>query len=91
VAIITGGASGIGAATARLFVENGALVVIADIQDDLGEALARDLGGGDAAIYKRCDVTVEAEVEELVAFTLARWKKLDIMFSNAGMVGKVCQ
>jgi NAD(P)-dependent dehydrogenase (short-subunit alcohol dehydrogenase family) len=87
VAIITGGASGIGAATARLFVENGASVVIADIQDDLGEALAHELG--DAALYKHCDVTVEAEVEELVAFTLARWKKLDVMFSNAGMVGKV--
>jgi NAD(P)-dependent dehydrogenase (short-subunit alcohol dehydrogenase family) len=86
VAIITGGASGIGEATARLFVENGARVMIADIQDDLGGGLASDLGP--AAAYKRCDVSVEADVVELVAHTTGKWGKLDIMFSNAGVTSE---
>ena len=68
-------------------MENGALVVIADIQDRLGEQLAHDLGT-DVALYKHCDVTIESDMEELVALTLTKWKKLDIMFSNAGIVGR---
>ena len=88
VAIITGGASGIGEATARLFVENGAFVVIGDIQDDLGNQLAHDLGS-QVAIYKHCDVTIESDMEELVALALSKWGKLDIMYSNAGIVGKI--
>ena len=88
VAIITGGASGIGEATARLFVENGAFVVIGDIQDDLGNQLAHDLGS-QVAIYKHCDVTIESDMEELVALALSKWGKLDIMYSNVGTIGDV--
>ena len=84
VAIITGGASGIGEATARLFVENGALVVIGDVQDDLGTHLANELGGH-VAVYKHCDVTMESDMEGLVTQAMAKWGKLDIMFSNAGI------
>ena len=82
--VITGGASGIGEATARLFVENGALVVIGDIQDDLGTHLADELGHH-VAIYKHCDVTLESDMEGLVTQALKKWGKLDIMFSNAGI------
>eukprot|EP00250_Pteridium_aquilinum_P020771 c24941_g1_i2 orf=110-934(+) len=85
VAIITGGASGIGEATVRLFVSNGAFVVIADIDDDKGAQLANEVGRR-AAAYKHCDVSLEHEVEELVAFTIEKWGKLDIMYNNAGIV-----
>ena len=68
-------------------MENGAFVVIADVQDQLGEQLAHDLGTH-AALYKHCDVTIESDMEELVALTLTKWKKLDIMFSNAGIAGR---
>ena len=88
VAIITGGASGIGEATVRLFVENGAFVVIGDVQDDLGTRLVEELGHH-VAMYKHCDVTLESDMEELVTQTLKKWGKLDIMYSNAGIVGNV--
>ena len=87
VAIITGGASGIGAATTNLFVENGALVIIADIDDELGTNLVQTLGSHIVS-YKHCDVTIETDMEALIAFTLAKWGKLDIMISNVGVLGK---
>lgn len=85
IAIITGGASGIGAATAKLFIEAGAWVVIADIQDQRGEALAMALG--DQAIYQHADVTQEADVQALVQQTMQRFQRLDCMINNAGGVG----
>ncbi|KAL9401613.1 hypothetical protein Peur_005462 [Populus x canadensis] len=83
VAVITGGARGIGAATAKVFAENGASVIIADILDDLGTSLADSIGGR----YIHCDVVNEADVESAINLALA-WKgKLDIMFNNAGISG----
>lgn len=82
VAIVTGGASGIGRASVELFVEHGAEVVIADIQDELGKELATRLG--DNARYVRTDVTVEAEVENVVAKAVEAFGRLDVMFNNAG-------
>ncbi|KAI5077346.1 hypothetical protein GOP47_0007170 [Adiantum capillus-veneris] len=87
VAIITGGASGIGEASVRLFVQNGASVVIADVQDEKGLELAKELCS-DTVVYKRCDVTQESDVEALVDFAIKKWGKLDIMFNNAGILGK---
>ncbi|MED6205820.1 hypothetical protein PIB30_021288 [Stylosanthes scabra] len=86
VAIVTGGASGIGAATVRLFAEKGAYVVIADIQDELGNQVATSVGT-DKVTYRHCDVRDEKQVEEIVAFTVHKYGGLDIMFSNAGVAG----
>ncbi|XP_065876879.1 (-)-isopiperitenol/(-)-carveol dehydrogenase, mitochondrial-like [Euphorbia lathyris] len=88
VAIITGGASGIGEATARLFADHGALmVVIADIQDGLGQQVANSIGAN-RCTYIHCDVTKEEQVKFLVEWTLQNYGHLDIMFSNAGTATK---
>ena len=86
VAIITGAASGIGEAAARLFVSNGALVVIADIQDDLGAQVVASIGH-DKCSYKHCDVTDEKQVEEAVQYAISTYGRLDIAYSNAGLMG----
>jgi len=85
VAVITGGASGIGEVSAKLFVENGAQVVIADIQDDLGNRLAKSLAPN--ACFFHCDVSKETDVSALVDYALEKHGRLDIMFSNAGIPG----
>ncbi|MCY4589419.1 MAG: glucose 1-dehydrogenase [Alphaproteobacteria bacterium] len=84
-AVITGGASGIGAETARLFVAEGARVVIADMQDERGEALARELGP--RAFFSSCEVRSEEQVKAAVDLALDRWGRLDCMFNNAGFGG----
>lgn len=83
--VITGGASGIGAATARLFVEEGARVVICDIQDAKGQDLADELG--ERAVYQHADVRQEADVEGVVQRAVKDCGRLDCMFNNAGIGG----
>ena len=85
VAVITGGASGIGEATVRLFVEEGAKVVIADMQRERGEALAAEIG--DATIFVPCEVRQEAQVKATVDAAVGTWGRLDCMFNNAGFGG----
>ncbi len=85
VAIITGGASGIGAATARLFIEEGAFVHIADVQDEKGAKLAEELGS--RSEYLHADVSQESDVEALVARVVETHGQLDCMFNNAGIAG----
>uniref|UniRef100_A0A5B7BBE9 Putative secoisolariciresinol dehydrogenase-like isoform X1 n=1 Tax=Davidia involucrata TaxID=16924 RepID=A0A5B7BBE9_DAVIN len=85
VAVITGGASGIGASAGRLFVRHGAKVVIADIQDDLGGALCQDIGSEDTISFVHCDVSIDSDVKNVVDTAVAKYGKLDIMFSNAGI------
>ena len=85
VALITGGASGIGEATVRLFVQEGATVMLADIQDDRGRRLAGELGS--RAGYLHADVSREADVQAVVDETCARFGRLDCIFNNAGYAG----
>ncbi|MGD9750767.1 MAG: SDR family NAD(P)-dependent oxidoreductase [Acidimicrobiia bacterium] len=85
VAAITGGASGIGAGTVRRFVEEGAKVLIADLDADKGEALAAELGG--ATAFLRTDVSKEEDVAAMIAEATDRFGRLDVLFNNAGFGG----
>ena len=86
-AVITGAASGIGAASARRFVKEGCRVVLGDIQQDKGNTLCQELGS--AVVFAKCDVTKEEEVAGLVDLAVKEFGQLDIMFNNAGIVGAV--
>jgi NAD(P)-dependent dehydrogenase (short-subunit alcohol dehydrogenase family) len=83
VAIVTGGASGIGRATVERFVAEGARVVIADVDADGGQSLAAALG--ENAAFKQADVTDGDQIQALVDFTVDRFGGLDVMFNNAGV------
>jgi NAD(P)-dependent dehydrogenase (short-subunit alcohol dehydrogenase family) len=87
VAVITGAASGIGAGTARMFVKEGAKVILADMQTDAGMALAEELG--DVARFAQCNVMIEDEVAAAVDLAVLEFGSLDVMFNNAGIVGSV--
>ena len=86
VAIITGGASGMGAEECRIFAREGAKVVIADISEDLGRQVEAEIAesGGDA-VFMNLDVTSESDWEDAVEATVARYGKLDILVNNAGI------
>lgn len=90
VALITGGASGIGAAHAQVFSDNGAKVVVCDIQDAMGEALVGDINaaGGDA-MYQHLDVTSESEWAAAVDATVAKYGALTTLVNNAGITNMV--
>ena len=81
VSIITGAASGIGAATARAFAKQGARVVVADRNAEGATAVASEIGG----LAVACDVGQEAEISRLVARTQAEYGPVDVFFSNAGI------
>jgi len=85
VAVVTGGCSGIGLATVRRFVEEGAKVVIGDIDAQQGEALARELGGSDIATYVQVDVTSKEQVDALFRTAKDTYGSVDIAFNNAGI------
>ncbi|CDP14868.1 unnamed protein product [Coffea canephora] len=87
VAIITGGASGIGEATALLFSTHGARVVIADVQDEKGQKVVESIGSNTCS-YVHCDVADEQQVLAMVEWTLKTHGQLDIMFANAGIVSQ---
>lgn len=82
VAVITGGTSGIGERTVRVFVAAGAKVVIAGRRRDRGERIARALG--DAASFIRTDVSVEADVAAMIDHAVTRFGRLDCLMNNAG-------
>ncbi|XP_019440841.1 PREDICTED: zerumbone synthase-like [Lupinus angustifolius] len=83
VALITGAATGIGKAVATKFINNGAKVIIADIQQQLGQDTAKELGPN--ATFITCDVTIESDISDAVDFAISEYKQLDIMYNNAGI------
>ncbi|MFC6661599.1 SDR family NAD(P)-dependent oxidoreductase [Deinococcus multiflagellatus] len=88
VAFITGGASGIGAGTARRFAQEGARVVLADVQPEEGEKLRSEIArAGGEALYLQCDVSDADSVRDAIEATVAAYGRLDIVFANAGING----
>ncbi len=82
VALITGAASGIGAAAARRFAAEGAAVIVADVQTDLGAAVANDIGGA----FLRLDVALEEDWARVAGEVMERHGRLDVVLNNAGVV-----
>lgn len=88
VTIITGAARGQGESHARLFAQEGAAVLMTDVLDDAGEAVASELReAGHDVIYRHMNVADEEDWEAIVAFTVERWGRVDILLNNAGIVG----
>jgi NAD(P)-dependent dehydrogenase (short-subunit alcohol dehydrogenase family) len=86
VAIVTGGASGIGLATVKAFLDKGAKVVLADYNEEAGASVEKDLKEKyDNVLFVKTNVAEESEVENLVAETVKQFGKLDIIFNNAGV------
>src|SRR5689334_23554093 len=84
VALVTGGALGIGLATARAFAEAGAAVVLSDVNEEAGFQATESLPGlGYGAVFVRCDVARESDVALLVGATVERYGRLDAAFNNA--------
>ncbi len=85
VAVVTGGASGIGEGTVQLFAEEGARVLAADILDERGQSVVESIGP--SAAYIHADVSKEADVAGAVAHAVERWGRIDAIFNNAGAGG----
>ena len=85
VAVVTGGASGIGEGTVQLFAEEGARVLAADILDERGQSVVESIGP--SAAYIHTDVSKEADVAGAVAHAVERWGRIDAIFNNAGAGG----
>lgn len=86
VALITGGVSGIGAATAELFAEEGAKLILVDMNEELGAKFEEELKAkGRDVLFIKADVTNEDEVKNIFSTTLATYGRLDILFNNAGI------
>jgi 3-oxoacyl-[acyl-carrier protein] reductase len=86
VAIVTGAASGFGAEISRMYVKEGAKVVVADLNEEGAKAVAGELGGN--AIAVKCDVAKRADIDNLVAATLKQFGTVDIVVNNAGYTHK---
>lgn len=90
VALVTGAASGIGAATAELFAENGANVVVSDIDDEGGrETVERIRSAGGDAMFCHCDVSDPEQVQKLINAAVGTYGHIDAAFNNAGVEGEV--
>jgi 3-oxoacyl-[acyl-carrier protein] reductase len=85
VAVVTGGAQGIGFAIAKAFVEQGARVVVGDLDVDAAGRAVEELGGAEHAVAVRCNVTDDAEVSALLATAVDTFGSLDVMVNNAGI------
>lgn len=86
VALVTGGASGMGAAFARIIVRDGGKIAICDLDEDQGQAMVDELGSANAT-FTRCDVSEESEMNAFVDGAASHFGKVDAMFNNAGIAG----
>lgn len=87
VAIITGGANGIGRAVVEMFADHGARVAIWDVDDETGNQIAQDLNSqGKDAIYQHVDVSDSGSVDKAVADVLEKWNRIDVLINNAGIL-----
>lgn len=92
VCLITGGARGIGATSARMFANEGAKIAVIDLKDDLGKEVVDDINrAGGEAMYAHCDVTHAGSIAAMVDMVVDRFGKIDVLFNNAGtaIVGDV--
>lgn len=85
VAIITGAASGIGKAIATLFAKEGAKIVVADINKNDGKKVTKEINKYSNAIFVKCDVSKNNDVNRMVVTTIKKFKKIDILVNNAGV------
>jgi NAD(P)-dependent dehydrogenase (short-subunit alcohol dehydrogenase family) len=92
VAIVTGGSSGIGRATAIAFARAGAQVAVVDVQEVAGQAVVKEIQGlGRKAIYINADMSKEADIKSMVSQTVHEFGRLDIAFNNAGVEGETAK
>lgn len=89
IAVITGGSGGIGKVTARRFLDEGASVVLVDLDQDALDGVARELDAGDRVLVVKADVSDEAQVKAYVDAAIERFGRIDVFFNNAGIEGKV--
>lgn len=87
VAIVTGGAKGIGRAVVERFVEEGMSVMIADVDEDAGSATEKEIGDPERCRFTECDVSERLDLRNLLAATLNAFGRLDVLVNNAGIVG----
>jgi NAD(P)-dependent dehydrogenase (short-subunit alcohol dehydrogenase family) len=86
VAVVTGGANGIGRAAAKALAAEGARVIVGDVAEERGESAAQEIrDAGGEATFVRADVTKMSDVEALVRESVDRWRRLDVMFNNVGV------
>ena len=89
VCVITGGAGSIGSATAKLFLQEGAKVMLVDLSEAALKKVTAETGGGDSLAWCAGDITKSDQVKSAIASTVARFGKIDVLFSNAGNFGGV--